>query len=469
MNKNIVFTLIVITFSFITAKAGNDISITLTDYVTTNGTISVDDGGIGSTKNGASAIYKVKVNNTGIYNAYALFGSKYDGSSLSVDMDVNADVLSGRDIESQLTRQTPGTGSWTPTKRYSFGPFLLKENHEYYLRLTFSQEDDGRWAGNVSELGLQWNEDQSVTDYIPVDVTTDEGYTLYAIDGDNRETIYPFWRGWAWDPNYIEVKDQHFEYYYNQAALDADNRRQRRGCELTCPFKADSEGWYGFRIFLPENDFSKELEGSIFCQLFNNGDRNSWAGHLSLNKEKVVLSYRHALVAPHEATVGDIEWNTWTNFVVHFRVGRNNKGFIRVWMGENIDESTPSLTADDINFGFGDWLDDTHLNSEVTEDNEVADYIGCKFGLYVSSGGDRTILFDDIRALEGNPDGAFQIVSPKNDNADGIQAYMEKRSNKDDRTFDLRGINVNQSTVSTSHANGIQIRNGRKYIKKTQN
>ncbi|MBQ8051442.1 MAG: heparin lyase I family protein [Bacteroidaceae bacterium] len=392
--------------------ASATVNVTLTDYVSTGGTISIDAGGIGSTRNGAYVVYRVSVTESGLYDAFALFGSKYDGSSLAMDMDVDASVLASRPTEPQLTQAVANTGSWTPSKRYTTGPFRLQAGHDYYLRLTFLQKESGRWAGNVSKLGLQWSGDQENKSAVPVDVTTDEGYRLYALDGNDRQTVYPFWRGWAWEPNYIEVKDNAFEFYYNQAALDADNRRERRGCELTCPFKATSEGWYGFRIFLSEEGFAKTLSGSIFCQLFNNGDRNSWAGHLSLDKQQVVLSYRHALVDPTTRTVGTVEWGKWTKVVLYFRVGRNQKGSIRVWLGEEVDEATPSLKADNINFGFGEWTDDTHLDGEVSEANEKADYIGCKFGLYVSSGGDRTIRFDDIRALEGNPEGAFGIVCP---------------------------------------------------------
>ena len=398
--------------------AAQTVSVKLTDYVTTSGTITIDGGGIGSTRNGAYVIYKVSVAETGVYDAFLLFGSKYDGSSLAVDMDVDADVLASRPTESQLTQTVSNTGSWTPSRRYTFRSFYLRADSTYYLRLTFLQKESGRWVGNVSQFGLQWSSNQDAKAAVPVDVTADEGYTLYAIDGNDRQTIYPFWRAWAWSPNYIEVKDNAFEFYYNQAALDADNRRERRGCELTCPFKTTSEGWYGFRIFLPEEGFPKTLSGSIFCQMFNCGDRNSWAGHLSLNKQNVVLSYRNALVDPTTRTVGKVEWGRWTKVVVYFRVGRNRKGCIRVWLGEEVNEDAPKVTANNINFGFGEWVDDTHLNGEVSEANEKADYIGCKFGLYVSSGGDRTIRFDDIKALEGNPEGAFSIVCPPSDDID---------------------------------------------------
>ena len=441
--------------------AGKNINITLTDYVTTSGTISIDGGGIGSTRNGAYVIYKVTVTETGIYDAFALFGSKYDGSSLSVDMDVDADVLASRLTEPPLTKDVANTGSWTPSRRYTFGPFRLQAGHEYYLRLTFLQKDNGRWAGNVSQLGLQWSSNQTTQNYVPVDVVTDDGYTLYALDGDNRETIYPFWRGWAWEPSYIEVREKCLEFYYNQAALDADNRRQRRGCELTCPFKATSEGWYGFRIFLPEGQFPKDIEGSIFCQLFNNGDRNSWAGHLTLNKNEVVLAYRNALVDPTTRTVGAVEWGKWTNVVLYFRVGRNNKGCIRVWLGEQIDEDHPQVKADNINFGFGDWIDDTHLNGEATATNENPDYIGCKFGLYVSSGGDRIIRFDDIKLLEGNPANAFQIVCPPDGISNGVGALHGYTAPKADAIYSIDGRRFPNKEAALI---GLYIAGGRKYI-----
>ena len=129
---------------FVSQTAAETININLNDYITKGGTISVDGGGIGSTRNGAYVIYKVTVSETGIYDAFALFGSKYDGSSLSVDMDVDADVLASRLTEPPLTKDVVNTGSWTPSRRYTFGPFRLQAGHEYYLRLTFLQNHSPR-------------------------------------------------------------------------------------------------------------------------------------------------------------------------------------------------------------------------------------------------------------------------------------------------------------------------------------
>lgn len=238
-------------------------------------------------------------------------------------------------------------------------------------------------------------------------------YTIYQNNFDSGTSYAPFTAGWAWSPNYIKVTDQCLEFYYNQAALDNDNRRERRGAEITCDYRCPQSGWYGFRIFLPEGKFPKDIDNSIFCQLFNNGDRNSWAGHLSLNHNTVVASHRHALVDPKTGTVGTVEWNRWIPIVLYFKVGLNNKGRICVWMGDDMREESPAYDSGPVNFGFGDWVDDDTLNDVVSDANPKADYIGAKLGLYVSSGGDRTIRFDDIKLVEGNPAGAFNIVRPK--------------------------------------------------------
>lgn len=77
-----------------------------------------------------------------------------------------------------------------------------------------------------------------------------------------------------------------------------------------------------------------------------------------------------------------------------------------------MQENNPAYDSGAVNFGFGEWVDDETLDGTVSASNAKADYLGCKFGLYVSSGGDRTIRFDDLKALEGNPAGAFNIVKP---------------------------------------------------------
>ena len=368
------------------------------------------DSAIESTKRGAYLIYKFTVDYEGLYDVNCQMTTN-QGYACYVNMDMGTDMdeLAGRASNTTLSQQVEKLG-WANMKDYSYGPFLLKANKTYYLRILFEAEGTS-WVANVKNVILHYSDDQT-----QAGINVDGGapaYNIYQSDFNSGTSLLPFTQSWAWEPNYIKVVDNYCEFYYNQAALDADNRRERRGCELTCGFSSNSEGWYGFRFRLPdEQKFPKNI-GGIIAQLFNQGDQNSWAGHLSLNtKQQLVVSYRHALVDPTEKVVGTVEWGKWINVVLYFRVGRNGKGQIKVWMGDNLQESSPAVNSDGINFGFGEWIDDTHLNNVARSDYKAAQ-IGCKFGLYVSSGGDRTIHFDDVKFLEGNPDGAFDIVKPQ--------------------------------------------------------
>ncbi|MBQ7512730.1 MAG: IPT/TIG domain-containing protein [Prevotella sp.] len=389
-----------------------DFQFLLSDYEAGGGNFQIGSGYeayIESTKRGAYLIYKFSVDYEGLYDVNCQMTTNQGYACyVNMDMGVDADELAGRASNTTLSQQVEKLG-WATMKDYSYGPFLLKKGQTYYLRILFEAEGTS-WVANVTNVILHYSDDQSQAG-INVD-GGGPGYNIYQSDFNGGASLLPFSPSWAWEPNYIKVVDNYCEFYYNQAALDADNRRERRGCELTCGFSSNSEGWYGFRFRLPdEQKFPKNI-GGIIAQLFNQGDQNSWAGHLSLNtKEQLVLSYRHALVDPTEKVVGTVEWGKWINVVLYFRVGRNGKGQIKVWMGDNLQEAQPTVNQDGINFGFGEWIDDTHLNNVARSDYKAAQ-IGCKFGLYVSSGGDRTIHFDDVKFLEGNPDGAFDIVKP---------------------------------------------------------
>ncbi|MGM9778800.1 MAG: IPT/TIG domain-containing protein [Prevotella sp.] len=362
---------------------------------------------IGSTKRGAYLIYACKVDVDGLYELTAQTATNQGYACyLNLDMGTDMDELAERAADTNLSQLMLKQG-WATWEDHTYGPFRLKAGQQYYMRVYFWAEGTS-WAGNAANIALHYadNQDQS-----GIEVGGGLGYNIYASDFNSGESLLPFSPSWAWEPSYIKVVDQCAEFYFNQAALDADNRRERRGCELTSGFKTNSEGWYGFKIFLPEGKFSKDLTNSIIAQIFNNGDQNSWAGHLSINKTDLVVSHRYALIDPTEATVGALEWNKWIPVVMYFRAGRNGKGQIKVWLGDGMDESKPTYDSKGISFGYGEWIDDTHLNDVSRDDYKGASF-GAKFGLYVSSGGDRTIRFDDVKLLEGNPEGAFGIVKP---------------------------------------------------------
>ena len=158
--------------------------------------------------------------------------------------------------------------------------------------------------------------------------------------------------------------------------------------------------------------------------------------------------------------IGAVEWDKWIPVVVYFKAGRNNKGQIKVWMGDAMTEATPTVTADGINLGFGNWKDDNTLDDQ---DDEAAEYkgasLGCKFGLYVSDTNDRIIRMDDIKVLEGNPADAFETVKPTLDpNASGINSIANSYMTINNY-YNLAGQRVNQPNK------GIYIVNGKKVIR----
>ena len=326
-----------------------------------------------------------------------------DGSAEKAYIIVESDTVL---LPNTASRTSFTALSNTPVTLTTDAPWLSIEEDAtgHYILIVEASEGERREAAlSIAASGVS----REVT------VIQSEPYTIYENNFNTGTSYAPFRAGWAWSPNYIKVVDKCLEFYYNQEALDNDNRRERRGAEIVCDFTTNRDGWYGFRIFLPEGKFPKDIDNSIFCQIFNSGPGNTWAAHLSLSKDKVILSHRYASINPTTATVGTVTWDTWIPVVVYFKAGLNNKGRIRVWMGDDMVESRPTYDTGPIRFGFGTWIDDETMNNVASDDNPKPTSLGPKLGLYVSSGGDRTIRFDDIKLLEGNPVGAFNIVRPR--------------------------------------------------------
>lgn len=394
-----------------------DLNLPLMSFLEKSGTITVEEGGIGSTKNGAYVIYQFDAPATGLFDAYLMTGTTKDGSSLNVNIGDNLNTLKTAALNEALTHVMKNTGSWATNWKDQWGAFYLEEGKTYYLKITFLQEGT-TWVGNVGEIGLTLSSDQNQT---PINGVTKPGadYVIYKQDFNSGTSYLPFTDAWAWEPNYIKVVDKYLEFYYNYKALLEDDRRMRRGAEVTCDFKTTTEGWYGFKFYLPEGKFPMNESGIIIAQIFGQGCKNSWAGHLSIDEGTLKLSHRHALIDPVVGTVGKLETNKWYSVVVYFKAGRNNKGHLKAWIGDDMVEGSPAYDSGNCNFGFAHWidddtLDDTGNNSECTGYNGTYDALGCKFGLYVSNKIDITIRFDDLKALEGNPAGAFNIVKPGN-------------------------------------------------------
>lgn len=374
--------------------------------------VDAESGSIANTKNGSYLIYKITAPATGLFDVNMRVGTTKNGSSLNVNIG-NSPAIETAALNDKLTQVFKNTGSWTPTHIQTWGAFYMKEGETYYLKITFIQEG-GTWVGNADEIKLTLSANQNQT---PVNGQggSSDGYVLYQNDFSGS-SYYPFTDAWAISPCYIKTVDGALEYYYNAAALKEDNRRERRGCEVTCNFSTATEGWYGFKFYLPEGKFPMDESGIIIAQIFNQGCRNTWAGHLSIDKGVLKMSHRNALVDPVVGTVGTLETNKWYSVVMHFKAGRNNKGHIQVWL-DNADENSPTYDSGNCNFAFGHWIDDETLDStgnnpDCAGYNGGYDKLGCKFGLYVSNDKDITIRMDDLKALEGNPAGSFNIVKP---------------------------------------------------------
>ena len=393
-----------------------DLNLPLINYLETSGTITIEEGGIGSTKDGAYVIYQFDAPATGLFDVYLMTGTTKDGSSLNVNIGDNLNTLKTAALNETLTHAMKNTGSWATNWKDQWGAFYLEEGKTYYLKITFLQVGT-TWVGNVGEIGLTLSADQNQT---PVNgVKPGADYVIYKHDFNSGTSYLPFTDAWAWEPNYIKIVDKYLEFYYNYKALLEDDRRMRRGAEVTRNFKTTTEGWYGFKVYLPEGKFPMNESGIIIAQIFGQGCKNSWAGHLSIDQGTLKFSHRHALVDPVVGTVGKLEVNKWYSVVVYFKVGRNNKGRLKAWIGDDMAEGSPAYDSGNCNFGFAHWidddtLDDTGNNPECAGYNGTYDALGCKFGLYVSNKVDITIRFDDLKALEGSPSGAFNIVKPGN-------------------------------------------------------
>ena len=136
---------------------------------------------------------------------------------------------------------------------------------------------------------------------------------------------------------------------------------------------------------------------------------------MHINYENLLIAFRGTSFVVNTTLIGKVDWNEWYNFIIYFKVGLNKKGRIKVWFGKNkLIEDQPLFDSGNINFGFGSFSDDETLNSSKIEENGLPNRIGCKFGLYTSEGGDKIIRFKNLKVLEYNPKGAFDLVNPCN-------------------------------------------------------
>ena len=240
------------------------------------------------------------------------------------------------------------------------------------------------------------------------------GYTIYQFYF-NSKSYFPYYGYWAKPPNYLNITKEFAEFYYNQEKYDENfGKREFKRAELKGEFTTVKDSWYRHKVYFTDN-YPKNANTTIITQIFNQGRANIQAGHLHIKNQILYLGYRGiaAKKAEVDVSLGEIEWNIWYNIVIYFKVGKNNKGNIKVWISQDkLVESEPKFDSGGINFGFGTWVDDETLDNTVIESNGKISQIVCKFGLYTWDGGDKIIRFKNFTALEYNRNRAFNIVNP---------------------------------------------------------
>ncbi len=200
--------------------------------------------------------------------------------------------------------------------------------------------------------------------------------------------------------------------YWAQA--NYNGTRATRGAEAQpIDLKIHGDGWYAFRFYLPQ-DFPADKELSI-AQIFSRGGCSSWSSMVVIRNNNLILSRRSSngcTAAVEHPLASNIQRGTWNTIILRFKPSSKKAGELKVWYNNN-NERAPNIEINKLNFGGGAFVNDS-LDPSI-ENN----WINLKFGQYnydfanYSPGETRTIYFDDVSMLKGNPANAFSIVNPK--------------------------------------------------------
>jgi len=183
-------------------------------------------------------------------------------------------------------------------------------------------------------------------------------------------------------------------------ATSWDGTRAGKGIEFGGNAVTYKEGWFGFLFYLPSPGYPKN-EGNTIYQVFQNGNCNSWAMLVGVNNGSLTLDYRSSCGTPVHVDLAGIQYNAWKPLVVHFVASHLNAGLVEVYYN-----GSKIYSATSINFGFGTW----NSNDTLASGNQL----GIAGGQYNSGGVDKTVYFDNICHLMGNPSGAYNTVNPGN-------------------------------------------------------
>jgi hypothetical protein len=191
--------------------------------------------------------------------------------------------------------------------------------------------------------------------------------------------------------------------YWTQSTYNGT--RNTKGAEACASYATYKEGWFGFKLYVPSPGYPTNKEAAV-AQIFQHGNCNSWAGHLVIKNNSLLIVHRSSCGSATSATiVSNIPRNSWRSVVVHFKASRVNGGLLEVYYnGSRVYYKTG------INFGFGVW----NSNDTLASGNQL----GLKIGQYCydnnnySTGETRTLYYDNVCWLVGNPSGAMATVTP---------------------------------------------------------
>ncbi|MDF7809290.1 carbohydrate-binding protein [Pontiellaceae bacterium B12219] len=265
---------------------------------------------------------------------------------------------------------------------------------------------------------------------------------FYATSFENL-SIDPYWECTFKRPAYINAVnlDGNRAAKVWWTAEGYDGSRLDRGMEAcsgnsTSELRFTEDGWYGLRIRFPSdaypsddypaepnlNDASYPTDKNcIVLQMFAHGRGGSWAGTLIVNDNRLSIEHRDWLTS--NITVyeldADIERDTWIPIIIHFKPSTDpTLGKIQVWY-DGAPQSAPSydytgkFAYDGIDDGNGGW-DDGWVDADT-----MISGIGLKWGMYCADSSNytpnetRTIYYDDVSQLKGNPIGAWDLVNPE--------------------------------------------------------
>lgn len=244
--------------------------------------------------------------------------------------------------------------------------------------------------------------------------------TLFA-SGFENQNLSPFSLCTYQSPNYGQISSTHaingrysYNFFWYESAYNGT--RDTKGIEACSSFATYKEGWYGFQFYLPSSGYPKDKEAAIgqIFQMTPDGSTacQSWAALLIVKNGQLYLQYRNACVTPTMVLIANsIQYDAWKPIIIHFVASHDSAGSIQVWYAGDTDNvKTPTFSTTGINFGFGSWSGDSLATGYP---------LVLKFGMYnydttaYTSGETRTLYYDCVNQLEGNPSGAWSTVNPQ--------------------------------------------------------